>query len=256
VRSGELIERELSAATLQSESAAFPHAAQAICARRKTTHKKTGKETSGTRRFITSLSAAEAPPPRLAMLVRGHWSVENNIHWLRDAVWNEDACRTHVPNTACVLALLRTTLLAPPAPGRPPQPPASHRKLRPQTPPRPPPHPPPTPRLNGETLLCTPEGLPLSFEVFAGNRTDVATVEEIMELTARTVARPDRHVANCSRAWAWNCPAATGSSPPAPSPPPGQAPPRTRKCSAEKCRPPRGCLSKRRTGLNELRNLG
>ena len=195
MRSGELIERELSAATLQSESAAFPHAAQAICARRKTTHKKTGKETSGTRRFITSLSAAEAPPPRLAMLVRGHWSVENNIHWLRDAVWNEDACRTHVPNTACVLALLRTTLLAPPAPGRPPQPPASHRKLRPQTPPRPPPHPPPTPRLNGETLLCTPEGLPLSFEVFAGNRTDVATVEEIMELTVRTVARPDRHVA-------------------------------------------------------------
>jgi len=113
VRSGELIERELSAAALRSESAAFPHAAQAICARRKTTHKKTGKETSGTRRFITSLSAAEAPPPRLAMLVRGHWSVENNIHWLRDAVWKEDACRTHDPHTACVLALLRTTLLAP-----------------------------------------------------------------------------------------------------------------------------------------------
>ena len=51
-----------------------------------------------------------------------HWSVENNIHWLRDAVWNEDASRTHDPNTACALALpfgrlrasrLRTTLLAP-----------------------------------------------------------------------------------------------------------------------------------------------
>ena len=29
-------------------------------------------------------------------------------------------------------------------------------------------------------LVCTPEGLPLSFEVFAGNRSDVTTVEEIV----------------------------------------------------------------------------
>ena len=29
-------------------------------------------------------------------------------------------------------------------------------------------------------LVCTPEGLPLSFEFFAGNRTDVTTVEEIV----------------------------------------------------------------------------
>jgi predicted transposase YbfD/YdcC len=113
VRSGELIERELSAAPLRSESANFPHAAQAVCARRKTTHKKSGKQTPGTRHYLTSRSPAQAPPPQLAMLVRGHWAVENNIHWLRDAVWNEDACRTHDPNTACALALLRTALLAP-----------------------------------------------------------------------------------------------------------------------------------------------
>ena len=30
-------------------------------------------------------------------------------------------------------------------------------------------------------LVCSPEGLPLSFEVFAGNRTDVTTVEEIVK---------------------------------------------------------------------------
>src|ERR1035441_4974284 len=30
-------------------------------------------------------------------------------------------------------------------------------------------------------LVCTPEGLPLSFEVFAGNRADVTTVEEIVK---------------------------------------------------------------------------
>jgi hypothetical protein len=31
-------------------------------------------------------------------------------------------------------------------------------------------------------LVCTPEGLPLSFEVFAGNRADVSTVEEIVKM--------------------------------------------------------------------------
>ena len=32
----------------------------------------------------------------------------------------------------------------------------------------------------GIGLVCTPEGLPLIFEVFAGNRADVGTVEEIV----------------------------------------------------------------------------
>jgi len=31
-------------------------------------------------------------------------------------------------------------------------------------------------------LVCTPEGLPLSFEVFAGNRADVSTVETIVRV--------------------------------------------------------------------------
>jgi transposase len=30
-------------------------------------------------------------------------------------------------------------------------------------------------------LVCSPEGLPLSFEVFAGNRADVTTVEDIVK---------------------------------------------------------------------------
>jgi hypothetical protein len=37
--------------------------------------------------------------------------VENNIHWLRDAVCDEGACRSRNPNSACALALLRTALL-------------------------------------------------------------------------------------------------------------------------------------------------
>ncbi|MGH3808422.1 MAG: hypothetical protein ACRDRU_17725, partial [Pseudonocardiaceae bacterium] len=32
---------------------------------------------------ITSLSAREAAPEHLAGYVRGHWSIDNTIHWVR-----------------------------------------------------------------------------------------------------------------------------------------------------------------------------
>ncbi len=35
---------------------------------------------------ITSLSAREAPE-HLATYVRGHWSIENRLHWIRDVTF-------------------------------------------------------------------------------------------------------------------------------------------------------------------------
>jgi hypothetical protein len=41
-------------------------------------------------------------------------------------------------------------------------------------------------------LVCTPEGLPLSFEVFHGNRADVTTVEEIVGMMEERYGQADR----------------------------------------------------------------
>jgi len=41
-------------------------------------------------------------------------------------------------------------------------------------------------------LVCTPEGLPLSFEVFAGNRTDVTTVEQIVRTMEEKYGQAER----------------------------------------------------------------
>ena len=41
-------------------------------------------------------------------------------------------------------------------------------------------------------LVCTPEGLPLSYEVFAGNRTDVTTVEEIVKMMEEKYGAAER----------------------------------------------------------------
>lgn len=94
-------------------------------AERVVTHKKSGIEKAGARHFISSLElkqstgtgtgtgTGQASPALFATLIRGHWTVENNIHWLRDAVGFEDRCRSRDPNAACALALLRTALIAP-----------------------------------------------------------------------------------------------------------------------------------------------
>jgi hypothetical protein len=41
-------------------------------------------------------------------------------------------------------------------------------------------------------LVCTPEGLPLSFEVFAGNRPDVTTVEDIVRMMEEKYGAAER----------------------------------------------------------------
>ncbi len=56
---------------------------------------------------ITNLTAVEADPERLAALVRGHWAIENSIHWVRDMTYGEDASRARTGNAPAVLAVIR-----------------------------------------------------------------------------------------------------------------------------------------------------
>lgn len=43
-----------------------------------------------------------------AGIVRGHWQVENNLHWVKDVVLAEDACQTRAGYAPQNLALLRS----------------------------------------------------------------------------------------------------------------------------------------------------
>jgi len=56
---------------------------------------------------ITNLTPAEADDARLAALVRGHWTIENSIHWVRDMTFGEDAHRARTGNAPAVLACIR-----------------------------------------------------------------------------------------------------------------------------------------------------
>jgi len=65
---------------------AFPHAARAIRVvrrRRPLSGKNSRKWTSETVYAVTSLTAAQATPAQLAAILRGHWLIEDRLHWVR-----------------------------------------------------------------------------------------------------------------------------------------------------------------------------
>ena len=60
---------------------------------------------------ITSLTPAAAPAGRLLALARGHWAIENQVHWVKDVVLGEDACRVRTAAGPQVLSGLRNAAL-------------------------------------------------------------------------------------------------------------------------------------------------
>jgi predicted transposase YbfD/YdcC len=60
---------------------------------------------------ITSLSPQAGPPARLLALKRGHWRIENTLHYVKDVVLGEDRSLIHCGQGPTVMALLREAAL-------------------------------------------------------------------------------------------------------------------------------------------------
>lgn len=73
------------------------------------TDKKTGKESAEVRYFISSL---EPDASQIANAVRAHWSVENNLHWCLDVIFNEDGSTKQAGNAAQNFGLIVRMALA------------------------------------------------------------------------------------------------------------------------------------------------
>lgn len=65
---------------------------------------KSGKSSLEYRYYISS---AELDTARFAAAVRGHWSIENSLHWVLDVSMKEDACPIYRENAAEILAGFR-----------------------------------------------------------------------------------------------------------------------------------------------------
>lgn len=67
-----------------------------------------GRVSSETRFYISSLSSDVA---LFARGVRGHWGIENNLHWVLDVVFDEDRCRTRKDNAPHILTVFKRSAI-------------------------------------------------------------------------------------------------------------------------------------------------
>jgi predicted transposase YbfD/YdcC len=63
------------------------------------------KTTEETRFFISSMATNH--PERLGQIVRAHWGIENNLHWVLDYAFREDDQRMRTGNSDANLAIVR-----------------------------------------------------------------------------------------------------------------------------------------------------
>ena len=90
----------------------FPHATQTMRLTRDRHDHKTGTRTREHVFVITSLPADQAGPEKLADYIRGHWGIENRLHWVRDVTFDEDRSQIRTGNAAHVMASIRNLAIS------------------------------------------------------------------------------------------------------------------------------------------------
>ncbi len=91
----------------------FPGAAQVAQLRRTVTVTgKNKKKTVEVVYLITSADPSDVPPDTLAVWVRGHWGIENRLHWCRDVTYDEDRSQVRTAHAPRVMASCRNTAIS------------------------------------------------------------------------------------------------------------------------------------------------
>jgi predicted transposase YbfD/YdcC len=87
----------------------WPGAEQVALIERRVKHKGVERQEWGY--LVTSLPRGRADAGRLLELNRGHWSIENRLHYVRDVTMGEDACRVRSGAAPQALAAIRNLVV-------------------------------------------------------------------------------------------------------------------------------------------------
>jgi predicted transposase YbfD/YdcC len=101
--------RKLWASTALNEYLDWPQVQQVCCMERRVTCKGVTREE--TAYASTSLSPQKADALRLLQVWRGHWGIENRLHYVRDVTMKEDASQVRSGSVPEVMAALRNVVL-------------------------------------------------------------------------------------------------------------------------------------------------
>jgi predicted transposase YbfD/YdcC len=107
---GRIEVRHLVASTALNDYLDWPGVAQVLQVERDWQQGGTTKQ--AVRYGITSLPPAVADAARLLVLVRGHWQIENGLHYVKDLTLGEDRSLIHQGNGPSVMAILRDTVVS------------------------------------------------------------------------------------------------------------------------------------------------
>jgi predicted transposase YbfD/YdcC len=99
--------RSIRTADADPEAINFPHAAQVFRLRRDRGGLDGARTSKEIVYGITNLPAELAGPAELAAYARGHWTIENKVHYVRDVTFGEDSSQVRTGNAPRAMAALR-----------------------------------------------------------------------------------------------------------------------------------------------------
>jgi hypothetical protein len=108
---GRLETRRLTATTELNAYLDWPDVQQTLMLEKTVIDTTTGEVSLGRRYAVTSAPPELADPARLLTVWRGHWSIENELHYPRDVWFREDASRIRAGCIPEVMAICRNAIL-------------------------------------------------------------------------------------------------------------------------------------------------
>ncbi len=103
--------RTLTVSSALKEYLDWPYVAQVFKLEQRFVRVSDGKEAYQLSYGVTSLTRTEASPADLLALKRGHWGIENKLHYRRDETLREDWCHLKKGHAAHLLATLNNLVL-------------------------------------------------------------------------------------------------------------------------------------------------
>jgi len=90
----------------------WPGVEQGLCLERRVVRLATGEITTERVYGLTSLCADDLDLTQLLHRWRGHWAIENRLHWVKAVVLNEDASHVRTGQAPMILATLRNLVVS------------------------------------------------------------------------------------------------------------------------------------------------
>jgi predicted transposase YbfD/YdcC len=109
---GRIEKRTIKTTSVKEGQTNFPYAAQFAKVERYFTDLHGEKPRRDIQLYITNLSAEEADAPVLLESIRGQWSIENSLHWVRDVTFDEDRSQIRTGSEPRVFASIRNLTIS------------------------------------------------------------------------------------------------------------------------------------------------